>query len=385
VGQAGSSVAAQHLGARRGGDVPQIYLSLLAFNLAAGLVASTMLFALHHQLPGWLGLSGRAEQYARDYLAILGAFQFLKAVQSAYASMLGSRGATEWILAEATVTNVTNILLNVAFLKGWLGLPNWGVRGVAVSTVVSLALGMLFTIGVVHLRIGVRFPFSASRSDLALRLRPILRIGLPSALEPIAYQGTQIVVNRIVMSLGTTALAARIYVTNFFTITTMLWAQAFGVATQIIIAHRIGEERYEVADRELRRALWFSALGNLAFTGCLFVFRRELMSVLTQDPQVIEMASPLFLVAFLVEAGRAVNIVAGGALRSSGDARYTSGVGSAMMWLVGLPSCYVAAISLGWGLTGVWAGMAIDELSRGVVNYRRWKAGQWRSFRAIAR
>ena len=73
--------------------------------------------------------------------------------------MLGSRGETEWILAEATVTNVTNILLNVAFLKGWFGLPRWGVQGVALSTVVSLALGMLFTIGVVHLRIGVRFPF----------------------------------------------------------------------------------------------------------------------------------------------------------------------------------------------------------------------------------
>ena len=118
---------------------------------------------------------------------------------------------------------------------------------------------------------------------------------------------------------------------------------------------------------------------------CLFVFRRELLSVLTHDERVIEMASPLFLVAFLVEAGRAANIVVGGALRSSGDARYTSGVGSFMMWSVGLPASYVAAISLGWGLTGVWVGMAIDEVSRGIVNYRRWKAGQWRSFRAIAR
>ena len=169
--------------------MPLIYLSLLAFNLTVGLAASAFLFAFHHQLPGWLGLSGRAEQYARDYLAILGAFQFLKAVQSAYASMLGSRGETEWILAEATVTNVTNILLNVAFLKGWFGLPRWGVQGVALSTVVSLALGMLFTIGVVHLRIGVRFPFSAGRSELLQRLHPILSIGLPSSLEPIAYQG----------------------------------------------------------------------------------------------------------------------------------------------------------------------------------------------------
>jgi Na+-driven multidrug efflux pump len=38
----------------------------------------------------------------------------------------------------------------------------------------------------------------------------------------------------------------------------------------------------------------------------------------------------------------------------------------------------------GLGLTGIWIAMAIDETTRGVVNYRRWRTGRWRELSALA-
>jgi Na+-driven multidrug efflux pump len=133
----------------------------------------------------------------------------------------------------------------------------------------------------------------------------------------------------------------------------------------------------------MRHSLRFAVGGNLVLAALLALFQRPLLGTLTQDAKIIELCAPLFLLLLLVEPARAVNIVAGGALRSSGDARYTALVGMSMMWSIGVPLCYF--MGRRWGLPGVWLGMAIDELSRGIVNHRRWQSGRWKDFRVSVR
>ena len=384
VGQAGASVAGRLLGARRYAELPGTYLALLGFNLTVGVLVSGMLFLLHPYLPGWLGLRGASEAFGKTYLGVLGSFQFLKAVQLAYGNILNSRGETRWVMIEAVATNVTNISLNVAMAKGLWGLPRPSVGAVAGATVVSLAFGMLFTIAVVHLRLRVRFPLRISMLELRARLRPILRIGLPSASEPIAYQSAQVVINLMVISYGASSLAARTYVTSFITISTVLWSIALGIGTQILISHRVGAGKFDEANRELHRALGLAVAGNLTIATLLAVFHRPLLGLLTHDPEVLAKAEPLFFLALVVELGRAVNIVAGGALRSSGDARFTAVVGASMMWGIGVGSAFLFGSLFGLGLTGIWIAMAIDETSRGIVNYRRWRTGHWRGLSALS-
>lgn len=379
MGQAGASVAGRLQGARRYSELPATYLALLGFNFAAGLIVSGALFLLHPYLPGWLGLRGASAEFGKTYLGVLGSFQFLKAVQIAYGNMLNSRGETRWVMIEAVATNVTNITLNLAMAKGLWGLPRPSVAAVAGATVLSLAFGMLFTIAVVHLRLRVRFPLRISWPEFRAHLRPILRIGLPSASEPVTYQCAQVVLNLFVISYGASALAARTYVSSFISISTILWSLALGIATQIAISHRIGAGQFEDANRQLHRALGLAIFGNLLIASALTLFQRPLLGLLTKDPEVLRKAAPLFAIAIFVEAGRAVNIVAGGALRSSGDARFTAIVGSGMMWGVGVTSAFILGSLLGLGLTGIWIAMAIDETSRGLVNYRRWRSGRWRS------
>ena len=385
VGQAGASVAGRLFGARRYSELPATYLALLGFNLTTGLAVSALLFLLHWHLPYWLGLRGEALQFGQAYLGVLGTFQVLKAVQLAYGNMLNSRGETRWVLVEAIATNVSNIGLNTLILEGrssWLPKPS--VTAVAGCTVISLAFGMVFTILVVHLKLGVRFPVRTSFAELREKLRPVLRIGLPSATEPIAYQSAQIVINMMVITFGASALAARTYMVSFITISTILWSFALGVGTQILVAHRIGAGKYEEANDGLHRALTLAMSGNMVIVLLLLVFHRFLLGLLTHDPEVFRIAAPLFAIAFVVELGRAINIVAGGALRSTGDARFVAIYGSSMMWLVGVFAAFVFGAVFKLGLTGVWIAMALDETSRGVVNYRRWRAGHWRTLSALA-
>ncbi len=54
-----------------------------------------------------------------------------------------------------------------------------------------------------------------------------------------------------------------------------------------------------------------------------------------------------------------------------------------MMWGIGITSAFFFGSVLGLGLTGIWISMAIDETTRGIVNYRRWRTGRWRTFAAL--
>ncbi|HEY4103662.1 MAG TPA: MATE family efflux transporter, partial [Polyangiaceae bacterium] len=207
---------------------------------------------------------------------------------------------------------------------------------------------------------------------------------LPSATEPVAYQSAQIAINMLVITFGASALAARTYMSSFISVTTILWSFALGVGTQILVAHRIGAGRFEEANAGLHRALKLALGGNITIVLLLIVFHRALLGLLTHDPEVIRVATPLFGLALFVEFGRAVNIVAGGALRSTGDARFVAIYGSSMMWSVGVFFAFVFGSLCKLHLTGVWIALALDEISRGFVNYRRWRAGHWRTLSALA-
>jgi putative MATE family efflux protein len=328
-------------------------------------------------------LRGEAEASAQTYLAVLGGFQVLKAVQLAYGNMLNSRGQTRWVMVEAIATNVANIGLNVALRHGAFGLKPT-VALVSGATVVALLFGMLFTIAVVHLRLGVSFPLRSSISELRDALRPILKIGLPSATEPISYQIAQVVINLLVISLGARALAARTYVLSFVTISSVLWSVALGVGTQIAITHRVGAGKLEEANDQFQRALLLAIAGNGGIALVLALFHEPLLRLLTRDPEIGRIAAPLFALGVLVEMGRAVNIVAGGALRSTGDAGYAAVVAPTLMWCIGVPSAFLFGSTLGLGLSGVWLSMALDECLRGVVCYRRWQSGRWRVTSVLA-
>ena len=382
MGQAGASVAGRLQGAGRHSELPRTYFAMLGFNFTVGLLVSALLFLLHPYVPGWLGLRGDAAAAAQTYMAVLGGAQVLKAVQVAYGNMLTSRGETRWVMVEAIATNVANIGLNLALLKGWFGLEQ-SVGLVAGATMLALTFGMLFTIAVVHLRFRVRFPTRSSLAQLRQALTPILKIGLPSATEPVSYQISQVTINLLVISLGAAALATRTYVLSFVIISSVLWSFALGLGTQIAISHRVGAGKLDEANEQFHRALLYAIAGNGVIALLLALFYRPLLGLLTQDAQIFRMAAPLFALGVLVEMGRAVNIVTGGALRSTGDAGYAALISSSLMWCVGVPSAYLFGSYFGLGLTGVWLSMALDECLRGAMSYRRWRTGRWRTTSAL--
>lgn len=383
IGQAGCSVAGQLIGAGRHQSLPLTYLALVGVNVLLGVLASIGFISIANALPTWLNLQGATAVHARTYLLVVGGTQVFKALHMAYANILYSKAKTAPVARSAVVANLSNVGLNALFLSGYFQFLPSGVLGVAWATVASTVLSVLWLMHAVHRGLGIRFTWAASPEELRARLRPILAIGVPSALEPVAYQATQVAITLIVAGFGTIELAARIYTFNLYVMSTILWSIALGTGTQILVARCIGARAFEAADQQLRQSMLWGACGSLLIVLVMLWLQPLLVGVLTDDPRIIAATRPLFIIGIFVELGRAFNIIAGGALRSSGDARFVSFVGIAMMVSIGLPICYLLGVGLKLGLTGIWIGLAIDECTRGAVNWTRWKSGHWRRFAIV--
>ncbi len=377
--QAGISVASQYAGGERFEKADAANLATLSLGLIIGSIISVILYLVSGKIGLFLGLSTENNIYATDYLSVWGMFFVIKVIKNNLVQIIASKGFTHINLAGSVLMNLLNIGLNHVFYDGLFGAPRLGVQGVALATGISLAVNVVFSILILKLYLNFKMFNGASYVLVREVIKPIKRIALPSALEPTSFQLYQVAVTALVVALGSFALTARVYTQNLVIITVIV-SVALGNGSQIVIAHLVGAREYEKADRQLHRALGFAAILSIAFTSVILVSAEFLLSQFTTNREVIELGRKLLFIEYIAGPARACNIIVNSALRCSGDARAPAITGTIMMWTIGIGTSYILAFSLGLGLWGIWIASAVDEGSRAVYCYTRWRRGHWKHF-----
>jgi Na+-driven multidrug efflux pump len=252
------------------------------------------------------------------------------------------------------------------------------VEGVAISTVLSWAIVAMGTLGFVVKALDFRPTWLTLALGWRRVLRHIGRIGIPSVIEPIAYQLFQVALASQIVRLGTLSLTSRVYAANLANLP-VLFSLGLGVGAQILVAHLVGARDFATADRRLKTALAWGASLSVAASLLLALFGKSVMGLFTKDLAIVTLGSTLLWIDVVVHPAKAANIIITYSLRASGDSRFPAVVGSTLMWTVGLGSALGLAFGAGWGVVGIWVGMAIDEWVRAVSNAWRWRTGIWRS------
>ena len=105
---------------------------------------------------------------------------------------------------------------------------------------------------------------------------------------------------------------------------------------------------------------------------------RTLLSLFTDDPEILAIAVPVLWAIVFIEPGRAMNLVLMSSLKSAGDVRFPVVIGIISMWGVAVSLSYVLGISFAIGLLGVWIAQGIDEWLRGFFALKRWISQPWK-------
>ena len=147
-----------------------------------------------------------------------------------------------------------------------------------------------------------------------------------------------------------------------------------GVAATVRIGNQLGLKDYKT----LREAGWSCILMVLSFMilcGILFIiFRYQLPTIYLDNPDVINLAASLLIIASLFQMSDGVQLVLLGALRGMTDVKIPSILTFISYWLIAIPIGVVLAIVFEMRAFGMWIGLGTGLTASAVflmIRYNR--------------
>lgn len=284
-------------------------------------------------------------------------------------------------------TAILNGVLTYGLVFGTWGLPEMGVAGAALGSVLaSVVQSFWLLIAMCFGRQAARY--EATRSwglDLG-KLRTLIWIGLPAGLAFVMEITAWAVFSVVIIGLfGTKHLAATATCWRY---TEMSFMPAVGIGHAIctLVGRAIGEGRYDLA----RRRALHGALLNMSYMGLcglsFVLFGRALMDWFSDDTEVIALGAKLLVFVAVFQLFDAVTISYGNALRGAGDTRWPAVVGGILSWgvMVG-GSAVIAYLRPEWGSIGPWIFATLFVILIGTAFTIRWRLGAWESIDVIGR
>jgi MATE family multidrug resistance protein len=262
-----------------------------------------------------------------------------------------------WVIL---IANLVNALANWVLIFGHLGLPALGLLGAGLATSLTRAaslVGLLLWVHAFRLHRGAWVPWSGAALEVG-GLRDVMRIGIPVAfhmgLEIWAFSGAALLAGL----LGATALAAHTVALNLAALAFMM---PLGISQGAVT--RVGNLLGALRPHEAQRTAWlaFAMGGGVMCTSAVtfVVLRAALPRIYTTDPDVIRLCASILPIAAAFQVFDGLQVVGCGILRGMGRTRPAAVVNLISYWLIGIPLASWLGLIAGFGLPGVWCGLAI--------------------------
>ena len=193
-------------------------------------------------------------------------------------------GQTRITLVTNMTANLVNVCLNYLLINGHFGFPAMGVRGAALATSISAAVGCAVAVSFL-LRKNSYFRFTLPRFDRAT-LSGLYQIGSSSILETVCLRAGFLIMARLIAGTGTSSFAAYQIVQQ---VTSLSFVLGDGVATAgtSLVGQSLGAEREDLAQVHVaivRRIGVFVSAGLMIL---IFLLRRQLAQLFTTDEEII--------------------------------------------------------------------------------------------------
>ena len=316
-----------------------------------------------------------ALRYFRIYCIGL-LFQFVYNVVSAALRAVGDSQATLWFLL---ISSVLNILLDITFVIAL----RWGVAGTAIATVICQFI--CAAVSVVYMTKKYswyrfargQFVFEGEKAKL------ILRLGVPTMIQMCIVSGGNVLIQRVVNDLGTSAIAAN---TAAGRIEGYLFVPAQGLNNGIATfsGQNIGAglpDRVRSGRVKARKILIPVAL---ALALCLFLFAKQLIALfgVEGDALTLGIAHLRFIAPFFVLF--CLYMSNAGALTGTGDVKMASAITLSVLG-VRVACTYLFCYVFHMGFASLYVANPIGWVVGLGFSFLRFRSGKWESMSVVKR
>lgn len=378
----GAIVTSQYIGRddRKNANTAAWQLMLVTTMVAIVITAIGLIFRspILHGIFGSIDADVMANSQIYFFFTAL-SFPFL-GVYNAGAALFRSMGNSKVPMFISVLVNLLNVGGNALLIFGF----SMGVAGAAIATLVARGVGAVIILLLLRFREGkIQIESLKDFRFRPVMIKAILRVGVPNGLENSMFQIGKILLQSLVATFGTVAIAA-----NAVAGSIAMWAQIPGNAISLamvpIVGQCIGAGEKEQATHYTKKLLIIAyvAMGVLQLLTILFV--SPLASIFKLSAETATMTAELLIVACIMSIiFWPASFTLPNALRAAGDVKYTMVVSILSMWIFRIGFGYILAWYLNMGVMGIWIAMSIDWIGRSICFLVRMKSGKWLAKRVV--
>ncbi len=316
---------------------------------------------------------------AQIYFAISAySYPFL-ALYNAGAALFRSMGNSRVSMFTSLLMNMANIGGNALLIFGF----GMGVRGAAIASLVSRMIGCVIMLLLLRHR---ENPIHIERLFIPevrpSMVRSILAVGVPTGLENGIFQIGKVLVQGLIVSLGTTAIAANAIANNLASMEVIPGA-AIGLALITVVGQCVGARDYVQARQYAIKLLKITYLSMIGLNIAILIFCHPIVNVYRMSEQTTAVALQLLIIhgigAMIIWP---LSFTLPNVLRAAGDAKFTMSVSIISMWTCRIGLSYLF-VSFGWGVPGVWLAMIADWVVRTTAFVLRFCGSRWQHKRLV--
>ncbi|MBD3355212.1 MATE family efflux transporter [Candidatus Woesearchaeota archaeon] len=377
IGIGAASLIARYIGAKKVKEANNaaehsfiIAIAVSVLFTIFGLLFAKEMFMLIGAKPDVVDL---AVKYSR-WIFGFNIFMFLGMISN---NVLRGLGNMKLPMIGMVTGTLLNIILDPLLIFGIGFFPALGVEGAAIATVVSRFSSAVLMLGFIF---SSKTAISIKPRDFIFKpifIKEILRVGIPASLYRSIMSFTMLAFTKIVSYFGSVAIAA--YGVGF-RIQSVVVLPVIAIATAVItiVGQNVGAKNFKRAEKTVWISVKISAFFVFLISLILFSFPKLIYGVFTNDPQLIRYGIGFLRIMSFSYIFMTVSIIIGGAFQGAGHAMPTLVVNMIRSFIFGIPLALFFAFILGWGLNGVWVGIALAAIISSFISIFWFKKGSWK-------
>lgn len=377
VTMATTILVSQYFGAQDHKQVTKTINNSMLLLTVLGLLASIIGVAFRGPLLRLVRTPAEIMEQADAYLGIFMSGLIATFLYNVTSSILRGLGDSRTPLRYLAYATVMNIILDPIFIFGLGPIPQMGVRGAALATILSQVVSAILSVRYLYVSSGlVRYQRGTFRFDWQLT-KLTFRLGLPAGIQQTFVSLGALVVSALVNTFGATVVAAfgaGARVDQF----AFMPAMSISIAVSALVGQNIGAGRVQRVYETVRWSFILGAAITLVFSLLSFFVPELFLRLFTDEPGVLEEGAKYLRYMSLGYVPLALMFTLGGVLRGAGDTLSTMLLTFLSLWVVRVPvAAYLSSLPQ-LGVAGVWIALALSPYMGFVLHYVVFRFGRWR-------